>query len=391
MLRRVLLAGLTALTLLPATAGAIPAYARRYKVSCQLCHNPVPKLTDFGRTFAGNGYRMAADEPPRDTINTGDPLLALQKDLPLAMRLEAYAQAYSKGNVATDFATPYLIKLLASGPISKKFSYFMYINLLERGQFGGFEDAFLFYNDIAGKPVDLLVGQFQVSDPMFKRESRLMFEDYALYLMKVGAEPANLTYDRGLLMNADVAGFAFTGELLNGNGIDNAPDNRTYDDNGFKNLAGYLSRDFGQSLRLAAFGYYGRSDSEGEQNKVVMFGGDGTLELGIVEFNAQYLHREDTNPLFLSNGSIVKTDGGLAELIIRPRSGRWHGFGLYNDLRATDPVLSVEFGPEATNRYQTLTGGLGYLVVRNLKVTGEMRWDFQEDEMRWTLGFVTAF
>ena len=240
MRRRVLLAGLTALTLLPATAGAIPAYARRYKVSCQLCHNPVPKLTDFGRTFAGNGYRMAAEEPPRDTINTGDPLLALQKDLPLAMRLEAYAQAYSKGNVATDFATPYLIKLLASGPISKKFSYFMYINLLERGQFGGFEDAFLFYNDIAGKPVDLLVGQFQVSDPMFKRESRLMFEDYALYLMKVGAEPANLTYDRGLLMNADVAGFAFTGELLNGNGIDNAPDNRTYDDNGFKNLAGYL-------------------------------------------------------------------------------------------------------------------------------------------------------
>ncbi|MCL7965905.1 MAG: hypothetical protein M8857_02250, partial [marine benthic group bacterium] len=57
----------------------IPAFARKYGVSCNLCHMPFPKLTEFGETFAGNGFQFAVDEPPRDTIDTGDPLLQLVK------------------------------------------------------------------------------------------------------------------------------------------------------------------------------------------------------------------------------------------------------------------------------------------------------------------------
>jgi hypothetical protein len=388
----VFLAGFAALTVLPANAGAIPAYARRYKVSCQLCHNPVPRLTDFGNTFAGNGYRMAADEPPRDTINTGDPLLELAKDVPLAMRVDAYAQAFSKGKASTDFQTPWVVKLLASGPISKKFSYYMYVNLFERGEFGGFEDVFLYVNDIGGKPVDLLAGQFQVSDPMFKRENRLMYEDYAVYRAKLGDEPANLTYDRGLYATVDVLGFAVTGQLLNGNGIGAADAERRYDDNGFKNLAGYITRDIVKGLRLGAFGYYGRSDSDDQRNTVHMLGGDGTLALGIVEINAQYIHREDTNPVFQADGRVVKMDGGFAEAIVQPRGSRWHGFALYNLINTTQPVLNVGLGgPGNVTRYETVTGGLGYLVRRNLRLTGEAGWDTQQESMRWTLGFVTAF
>jgi hypothetical protein len=388
----VFLAGFAALTVLPANAGAIPAYARRYKVSCQLCHNPVPRLTDFGNTFAGNGYRMAADEPPRDTINTGDPLLELAKDVPLAMRVDAYAQAFSKGKASTDFQTPWVVKLLASGPISKKFSYYMYVNLFERGEFGGFEDVFLYVNDIGGKPVDLLAGQFQVSDPMFKRENRLMYEDYAVYRAKLGDEPANLTYDRGLYATVDVLGFAVTGQLLNGNGIGAADAERRYDDNGFKNLAGYITRDIVKGLRLGAFGYYGRSDSDDQRNTVHMLGGDGTLALGIVEINGQYIHREDTNPVFQADGRVVKMDGGFAEVVVQPRGSRWHGFALYNLINTTQPVLNVGLGgPGNVNKYETVTGGLGYLVRRNLRFTGEAGWDTQQESMRWTLGFVTAF
>ena len=121
----------------------IPLFARRYRVSCQLCHSPMPRLTAFGEQFAGNGYRMAPGEAPRDTIWTGDSLLALPRELPLAMRVEAYAQAYSRGNTHSDFQTPYIIKVLASGPLSRALSYYMYVNLLERGEFGGFEDAVL--------------------------------------------------------------------------------------------------------------------------------------------------------------------------------------------------------------------------------------------------------
>lgn len=42
-----------------------------------------------------------------------------------------------------------------------------------------------------------------------------MFEDYAVYRARLGEEPANLTYDRGLIATADVAGLGITGEPLN--------------------------------------------------------------------------------------------------------------------------------------------------------------------------------
>ena len=377
----------------PAASAEIPAFARRYRVSCSLCHQPVPRLTSFGQQFAGNGYRMSPGEAPRDTIWTGDSLLALSRDVPLAVRVDAYMQAYSSGAAHSDFQTPYIIKVLASGPLSKALSYYMYVNLLERGEFGGFEDAVLIWNGVAGLPVTASAGQFQVTDVMFKRELRLMFEDYAVYRARLGDEPANLTYDRGLLATADVAGFGITGELLNGNGIGAADEARRFDDNSFKNLAGYLTRDLTGFLRAGAFGYYGSSDSEGASNLVRMFGADASVTAGPVAVNAQYLHREDTNPLFLASGAQrVKMDGGFIEAVVNPPSKRWDAFALYNMVSATAPVLDVRMGgPAGVERYQSITGGLGYLVRRNLRLTGELSRDLELDAMRWTLGFVTAF
>lgn len=383
-----LLAGLA----LPVPAGAIPAFARRYRVSCQLCHEPIPKLNAFGETFAGNGFRFASGEEPRDTVATGDPLLYLASGLPLAMRLDAYAQAYSKGRASTDFQTPYIIKVLASGPLSKTFSYYMYVNLLERGEFGGFEDAILIADNLGGLPVDAAVGQFQVSDPLFKRELRLMFEDYAVYRARLGEERVDLTYDRGLMASVDLLGFTVTGELLNGNGIGAADEGRRFDTNGFKNLAGHVTRDIASFLRLGAFGYYGRSRSDGITNKMSMVGGDGTLVAGPLEINGQYLHREDTDPLFTDAEARVKMDGGFVEAVLRPSGSRWHGFALYNRVSATAPVLNVRLGgPADVTRHETVTAGLGYLVLRNLRFTGEMTRDLEQESTRWTLGFVTAF
>ena len=68
-----LLLAMTALALGPFDAMAIPAFARRYKVTCALCHNPMPTLTEFGNRFAANGYRMASGEAMPDSIGTNDP------------------------------------------------------------------------------------------------------------------------------------------------------------------------------------------------------------------------------------------------------------------------------------------------------------------------------
>lgn len=384
-------------TLLPADLAAIPAFARKYGVSCQLCHAPVPKLTAFGEQFAGNGFRFAAAEPPRDTMDTGDPLLELARNLPLALRLDAYIRAYTDGT-SNDFQTPYGLKILSGGTLGPKLSYYLYFFLFERGEVGGIEDAFLYVNDIGNVPVDVAVGQFQVSDPMFKRELRLPIDDYVVYRARVGLQSTDLTYDRGVMAMVDAAGFTLTAEAVNGNGRGEADATRRFDNNGFKNLFGHLTRDVGPNLRVGAMGYYGRSDGEGATaadtltNTIWMFGGDATITLGPVEINAQYVHREDDAPTFTDGEPIATLDGGFAEVIVRLPGSRWYGVGLWNGIKTNLPLLDPRMGgASGVDRYHSVTGGLGYLVRRNVRAYGEITWDLEVEQAVFGLGVTAAF
>jgi hypothetical protein len=384
---------LAVVLLVPTPASAIPVFARRYRVSCQLCHHPVPALTAFGEQFAANGFRMSPMEGARDTVATGDDLLWLPRELPLAFRLDAYAQAFAGGRTVSDFQGPYTLKLLGSGSISPTLSWYVYALLLERGEFGGVEDAYVQVNDLAGKPVDLMIGQFQISDPLFKRELRLMFEDYAAYRAQIGDDPTNLTYDRGVMLVADVAGFALTGQLINGNGIGAAREDRRFDTGPGKGAVVRLSRDLVDGVRLGGFAYRNSTEVEGVRNRATIFGGDATLSLGAIELNLQYLHRTDDDPLFAGVGATqVTSEGGFAEVLVRPATSRWHAFGLYNLVTADQPLLDVRLGgPAGIDRYESLTAGFGYLVRRNFKVTAEVTRDVGQEVTRFSTGFMTAF
>ncbi len=377
--------------------GTIPAFARRYGVTCQLCHSPIPTLTAFGEAFAGNGFRMSSAESARDTIATGDPLLELSRTLPLAIRFDAFAQLYLHGRAETDFQLPYYLKILSGGPISPSISYYLYFFLFERGEVGGIEDAFVYLNDIAGKPVDLTVGQFQVSDPLFKRELRLEYQDYAIYRARIGSQPADLTYDRGLMLITDVAGFTATGVVVNGNGRGPAEPNRRLDNDLAKNFMLHLTRDLAPGVRLGILGYRGRQSGARESgpkvtNQLWMAGVDGTLNFRSLELNFQILHREDSRPTFDPAEPSAVTDGGFVELIVRPLGSRAYGVALYNRVQTNRPLLNVRLGgPPNLERYETLTVGGGYLVQRNVRAYVEATWDTQERDTRWTLGLTTAF
>ncbi|MEX2662309.1 MAG: hypothetical protein WD227_10270 [Vicinamibacterales bacterium] len=52
---------MVAVLLASTRAEAIPAYARKYKTSCQTCHIAYPKLNPFGEAFRLRGYRMPAE------------------------------------------------------------------------------------------------------------------------------------------------------------------------------------------------------------------------------------------------------------------------------------------------------------------------------------------
>ena len=48
--------------LLAGEAGAIPAFSRKYRTSCNTCHVAYPKLNDFGMAFYRNGFQFPRDD-----------------------------------------------------------------------------------------------------------------------------------------------------------------------------------------------------------------------------------------------------------------------------------------------------------------------------------------
>ena len=402
--------------LLPApvqgTDGRIPAFARKYGVSCILCHQPAPRLNAFGEEFAGNGFVMVRGETPVDTMNAADPLLRLQRDLPLAVRMDAYLTGLTEsgdGLVATDLQTPWGVKLLTGGQVSDNVSYYMYFYLSERGEVAGLEDAYLQFNDVLGSGVDVIAGQFQISDPLFKRELRLEYEDYNLYRVRVGDTRADLAYERGFMASKGLwSGGDLVVGLVNGQGIAGSTSERLYDTDAWKNTMARFSQDVGSALRVGAFVYTGLERSEGLESDFLVWGPDLTWTVTPqVEVNANFLRRTDENPFFLDRcatgdlrcdaaaGDLETTvDGWLGELIWSPTgpAGRWFFTALYNRIDSDRPVFTVRQGEAAPlDRYETLGVTANWLQARNIRLMGEVGWDFDRERWRFTTGVVTAF
>jgi hypothetical protein len=398
----------------PMPAEGIPAFARKYRVSCAMCHAPAPRLTTFGEKFAENGFEFSPREEPRDTIQTGDPLLRLQREVPLAVRIDAYLLALSRrdpSEAAVDQQFPWTMKVLSGGQIADRVSYYTYFLVSERGEVAGLEDAYVQFTNVGGSQLNLLVGQFQVSDPMFKRELRLHYEDYQLYRVRVGEARADLTYDRGIMAAwSPRDGTDLSFQVVNGQGLRAAGAQRQYDTDSFKNFALRASQELGP-LRVGGFFYAGAERSEGVRSRIRAYGPDATLAIGSHgELNLQFLRRHDSDPFFGACNVDTPCPGGatapfssdvnaaMGELVLWPGgpAGRWFVTGLVNWIDARSPVVSLRLGEQDTpagylTRYQTASLGAHYLLRRNLRLLLEPGWDLERRRARVVSGFSAAF
>jgi len=368
---------------------AIPAFARKYNMSCQTCHSPFPKLKAYGDEFAGNGFKLADKEAPRYFIDTGDDELSLLREIPLALRLEGYATYNNLNSKKSDFSAPYLLKILSGGNISDNISYYFYFFFSERGEVAGIEDAFIMFNDLFGQNLDLYVGQYQISDPLFKRELRLTFEDYHLYRAKPFNSKASLTYDRGIMLTYGLpSGTDIIFEILNGNGINSANQYKIFEDDNYKNFFGRVSQDIVDGIRIGAFAYFGKEklvsnlSTKTNINTFNMFGPDLTLNYNDkVEFNIQYGFRKDTEPDFGIKD--IETKGGFGEFIYTPNrdNSLWYLVALYNWIDSEDPSLVTK----------SATLGFGYLLRRNIRFIVEFTNNFERKYNQFTVGIISAF
>ncbi len=366
---------------------AIPAFARKYSMSCQTCHSPFPKLKDYGDEFAKNGFVLSDKDAPRYFQETGDNELSLIRDVPLAFRLEGYATYKHKSNEdKIEFGSPRILKVLSGGSLTKDLAYYFYFYLDEKGEIAGLEDAYLMFNNLFNTGVDFYIGQFQISDPLFKRELRLTIEDYQIYKKKIGKSHINLSYDRGIMLNYELPTKTdLTFEVLNGTGLIPAKNDNFDNDNNI-NFFGRISQELAKPLRIGGLIYYGKENLASNyfafKNKVNMLGGDFTLSFNDkLEINYQYVYREDSQPD--SNLNKTKTNGSFIEIIYTPKGdeSKWYAAVLLN-------YISSEF---QNSDYKTLALNIGYLLRRNFRLVNEFSYDFINKSNKLSLGFVSAF
>lgn len=375
------LQGLLAVT----QAGAIPAFSRRYQTSCTSCHAPFPRLTERGRGFASNGFVIPRKEDERDYVSSDDDLLHLNGEFPIAVRLDAYGVYDDEGGTSNDYQTPWGVKLLSGGSLAQDIGYYFYFYLSERGEVAGLEDAYVHFNDVFGIPLDVMVGQFQVSDPMMKRELRLTYEDYRAYTFRVGDARTNLAYGRGIMLPLTIEKTRtdIVAITVNGSGLVEAGDDRKYDTESEKNAGLRLTQAIGNDTHVGVFGYWAIERQMGVNNELYYVGPDVGFSVGPVALTGQYLYRRDLNPTFMAAGDNVESNAVVAELLYTPNADRSRVYYtlLYN---------RIDSDLKETN-YETGTVSMSYLLRRNMRLLAEYTRDLEHFDNRVVLGFASAF
>ncbi|MCU0472929.1 MAG: hypothetical protein MUC93_06130 [Bacteroidales bacterium] len=374
---------------------SIPAFARKYQISCQVCHSPaMPRLKGFGEEFAGNGFRLTEYESPRYLIQTGDDRLSLFRELPLAIRMDGFG-TYNFNNEGTaDFGSPFVLKILSGGELSEKLSYYFYFLFNERGSIAGVEDAFLMYHDLFNTGINFYIGQFQVSDPLFKGELRYTLEPYKIYAAAPGSSSVDLKYDRGIILEKDIiaTGTTLVGEIVNGCGIGEAGEGYLFDRDKHKNFMGRINQAIGKKLSVGLFGYFGKenlADTLGIfTNDIRMFGPDLVLNFDDkFVVNVQYVRRTDSDVFIESTGEVkpdILTHGTMAEVIYSPRGdmSTWYLTGLLNWVESDFDALD----------YRSATLHAGYILRRNVRLVSEYTYKFSGTSYgKLSLGFISAF
>ncbi|MBN8735840.1 MAG: hypothetical protein J0H27_06190 [Xanthomonadales bacterium] len=376
-------------------AWAMPEFARRYDLSCAACHSAFPRLNKFGEHFASSNMRMPNWKETADQL--GDSRLALPDHVPIAVRAQAYVQARQAGAIdpitgarqeaATDFQSPYLIKILSSSPLSENISYYFYAILAEKGGNGEtvVEDAWFRHANIFGSGIGMMLGQFQLSDLMFPREVRLPFQDFMAYRM------AGITYDRGVLFDRGIGRVSLDLGFTNGNGIHqnfsiNSPGfgraDKMFDNDSSKTVFGRVGSDIGpvavglfgaSGKQRGATGPAGIASSQRNTDKRVV-GLDASGQIGTdLHWYAQYLWNTWDGFLDADPARTYRWRGGFAGVDWIPNE-RWAFSALYNHDSAGDFAHSDTIYEGIAMNSLSLTSS--YYFMRNVKGIIEVNFDF---------------
>jgi hypothetical protein len=191
-------------------AYAIPVFAHRYGLSCQVCHTIVPHLTPFGQAFMRDGFRIPPGFPSHAVVPV---------TVKVNVQYSNQPQPATLPKVIVDE-----LEFVSAASISSHFSYRFEQYAVDGGFPGLTRDAWVTYDSrpqFAGNVASLraTTGQFTLPLPVDPETERPTQNHYLIFDQTVGANPFNLFDDRIGLDTAygrQVRGFDIQGLVMKG-------------------------------------------------------------------------------------------------------------------------------------------------------------------------------
>ncbi len=160
-------------------AEAVPAFARKYDMSCNVCHTRQPRLNPFGQRFLENGYQIpgTSDGGVKEKHLLGGELNGATLDEIsnyMAVRLRADVQQASfvdstitEASDDPDIIFPNVVNIFFAGTATDDVSFFFETEYATQGGEDPalrFERSYLAFNNVGGKSVaNIKIGNFDPS------------------------------------------------------------------------------------------------------------------------------------------------------------------------------------------------------------------------------------
>jgi hypothetical protein len=295
---------------------AIPAFARRYSVDCNFCHDIYPKLTAMGAQFKDNGFRMP-NEPDFDASKW-------IKSVPISGRATG-TNYFFEG----DDLTYLYMKGISAGNLGSRLSYWVDDAFIIQDSDDG-DDFTHVEPDTAWARVEIVRGgglyakggRLELDIPFTQTRTPHLLP-YDIYFANTGSESDSIArYQDGVEVGGHVSGgFHWSAAVVarhnDGNGVSD-----------FGNVFLRLAKR-ADGNRFGAFGYFGKSQlgtgDQDFQDSYYRVGADADLRFGRMNLYGVYMYGSNdnsiatgaqpggTNESLSFHGGFVQGDYHLAE------------------------------------------------------------------------------
>ncbi len=351
------------------TTSAIPAFSRKYKVGCDMCHTIYPQLNSFGRDFKNNGFRTPdeLDSPSKEKSFWDKGFGEVPLDLHGKINQEFYP---NNQRIGTETGIDE-IQLNAGINFSQKVAFYLHTHLWESGHAGKPLAIEVRINDLFGTSLfNLRAGQYELPLSFSPEIERLMAFNYLIYSQTIGGNSFSIDQPQlGLELSGDLGNdFWYWAGVVNGNGFETDPNTGLFDNNPAKDFYFRLAKNFDEST-IGVFGYVGDnsvySDSVGlnHQDNYIRIGGDINLLIHKLDIRTSVVHGNDNN--YDGLNTATSFHGGFVECNYF-QTDRLVFVGRYEVVWLKDMAVSPD--PALPQTSWAITPGFQYLILPNIKV-----------------------